>query len=241
MRDLRSDGRVSIQMDKTAFKPRIGLAWKPFGSQTTAVRAGYAIFHDSSWNQGAQGLWENPPYLAELDAFGSANQPIPCPFNNYGSATPFDCGNGRIFLPTLTGPPNPQLYPGALQVQNLNFKQGKVQQFNLNVEHQLPGNVGLTAGYAGSRSHHILVDGLNLNVGSPTACDPTNKNFNPNYTLGCGPGGTAFAAPYGPFTTINNNNDVGNARYDSLQIKAETKSARTGYTRFLAIRMRGIS
>jgi hypothetical protein len=225
---VRSDGRVGVQMDKTAFEPRIGLAWKPFGSQTTAVRAGYAIFHDSSWNQGAQGLWENPPYLAELDAFGSANQPIPCPFNNYGSATPFDCGNGRIFLPTLTGPPNPQLYPGALQVQNVNFKQGKVQQFNLNIEHQLPGNVVLTAGYAGSRASHILVDGLNLNVGSPSACGVVA-----GYTRGCGPGGTAFGPKWGSPTflfplTMNNNNDVGRAHYDSIQIKAETKSLSHG-------------
>jgi len=220
---VRSDGRVGIQMDKTAFEPRIGLAWKPFGSQTTSVRAGYAIFHDSSWNQGAQGLWENPPYLAELDNFFG-----PCPFNNSGSATPLDCGNQRLFLPTLSAPPNPQFYPGALQVQNLNFKQGKVQQFNLNIEHQLPGNVVLTAGYAGSRASHILVDGLNLNVGSPAACGVVA-----GYTRGCGPGGTAFGPKWGSPTflfplTMNNNNDVGRAHYDSIQIKAETKSLSHG-------------
>ena len=27
-----TDGRVGIQMDKTAFEPRIGIAWKPFGN-----------------------------------------------------------------------------------------------------------------------------------------------------------------------------------------------------------------
>jgi hypothetical protein len=225
---VRSDGRVGIQMDKTAFEPRIGLAWKPFGSQTTSVRAGYAVFHDSSWNQGAQGTWENPPYFAELDNFFG-----PCPFNNSGSATPLDCGNQRLFLPAIKAPPNPQLYPGALQVQNQNFHQGRVQQFNLNIEHQLPGNVVLTAGYAGSRSSHILVDGLNLNVGSPTACDPTSKEFNPNYHLGCAPGGGAFAPKWGAPTFVgalvmNNINDVGRAHYDSFQIKAETKSTRHG-------------
>lgn len=231
---VRSDGHVGIQMDKTAFEPRIGLAWRPFGSQKTAVRAGYAIFHDSSWNQGAQGLWENPPYLAELDAFGSATQPIPCPFNNYGNAT-FNCGNGRIFLPTLTGPPNPQFYPGALQVQNLNFKQGRVQQFNLNIERQLPGNIVLTTGYAGSRASRILVDGLNLNVGSPAQCalGPGDPGYDANYTLGCGPGRTAFGPKWGSPTflfplTMNNNSDVGRAHYDSIQIKAETKSSRHG-------------
>jgi hypothetical protein len=221
---VRSDSHVGIQWDKTAFEPRIGLAWKPFGSQKTSVRVGYAIFHDSSWNQGGQGLWENPPYLAELDNFFG-----PCPFNNSGSATPLDCGNQRLFLPTITAPPNPQLYPGALQVQNLGFKQGRVQQFNLNVEHQLPGNVVLTAGYAGSRSSHILAGQVNLNVGSPGACNGGTNG----YTLGCGPGGTAFAPKWGAPTflfplVMNSNNDVGRAHYDSIQIKAETKSVRHG-------------
>jgi hypothetical protein len=233
---VRSDGRVGIQMDKTAFEPRIGIAWKPFGSQKTAIRGGYAIFHDSSWNQGGQGLWENPPYFAESDNFI-----FTCPFNNSAQAKPANCGNQYLFLQLdannnlvpITAPPSPQSFPGTLQSQNLNFKQGRVQQFNVNVERQLPGNVVLTAGYAGSRSSHILVDGLNLNVGSPSACNPASANFDPNYKLGCAPGGGPFApkwgAPIFPFSlTIANNNDVGKAHYDSFQIKAETKSVRQG-------------
>src|SRR2546426_7227778 len=77
---VHSDGRVGIELDKTAWEPRIGLAWKPFGSQTTAVRAGYAMFHDSSWNQGGQGLWENPPYFAEIANFNFFPS-NPCPLN----------------------------------------------------------------------------------------------------------------------------------------------------------------
>jgi hypothetical protein len=46
--------------------------------------------------------------------------------------------------------------------------------------------------------------------------------------LGCAPGGGALVAPDGPFTNVANNNDIGRAHYDSLQIKAETKSARNG-------------
>jgi hypothetical protein len=220
---VHSDSHVGIQMDKTALEPRIGLAWKVMGSQSTVLRAGYAIFHDSSWNQGGQGLWENLPYLAEINHF-----PVLCPFGN----TTQNCGLERLFLlPNLqpiTGPLDPAEFPGALQSQNLDFKQGRVQQFNLNLERQLPANTVLTVGYAGSRSAHILVDGLNLNVGSPSACGTVA-----GYALGCGPGGTAFGPPFGPPTfpyplTINNNNDVGRAHYDSLQIKAETKSIRNG-------------
>lgn len=222
-----SDGRVGIQMDKTAFEPRIGLAWKPFGDAKTAVRAGYAMYHDSSWNQGAQGLWQNPPYYAELDNFSG-----PAAFQSLGTTTcgftgNQGCGLRTAFLPVITAQPDPSQFTGTIQSQNFNFKQGRVQQFTLNVEHQLPGDVVLTVGYAGSRSHHILMDGVNRNVDSPGACagGPTPQA---GYTLGCGPGGAFVPAPYGSFTVVANINDVGNARYDSLQVKAETKSARHG-------------
>jgi hypothetical protein len=223
---IRSSGSAGVQFDKTAFEPRIGLAWKPFGSQTTAIRAGYAIYHDSAWSQGAQGLWQNPPYYAETDQFNYFPS-FPCPFNNATSAAPANCGiQLGLLQPNLqpyTAQPNPANFTGTINAQNLNFKQGMVQQFNLNVERQIPGNVVLTVGYAGSRSTHILVDGVNENVGSPTACGVVA-----GYTFGCGPGGKAFTAPYGLFTTVANISDIGRAQYDSLQIKAETKSARHG-------------
>jgi hypothetical protein len=218
---VRSDGRVGIQMDKSAVEPRIGIAWKPFGLQNTAVRAGYAIFHDSSWNQGAQGLWENPPYFAD---FGNGFAGI-CPFGQ----TTTTCGVSHIMAGLVassnTVPPNPEFYFGNVQSQNLNFKQGMVQQYNLNIEHQLPGNIVLTAGYAGSHSTHILVDGLNLKLTSPTAC---TDGLHPGYTLGCGYVTPASGPQYALIQNYLNNNDAGRARYDSLQIKAETKSSRHG-------------
>lgn len=218
---------AGIQMDKTALEPRIGFAWKPWGSQRTVLRGGYAIFHDSSWNQGAQGLWQNPPYYAESDAFAFGGG---CPFataacaTTYGQ-TPYPALSISSGFPIFTGPPDPNTFSGTIFSQNADFKQGRVQQFNVNVERQLPGDIVLTAGYAGSRASHILVDGNNLNVGSPAACGVVS-----GYTLGCGPGGSAFGVPatHFPFSTVSNINDVGSAHYNSLQIKAETKSARHG-------------
>jgi len=232
---IRSGGSAGVQFDKTALEPRIGLAWKPGGSQNTAIRAGYAIYHDSAWSQGAQGLWENPPYFAETDQFNYFGAPppfgVPCPFNNATSAAPANCGlQLGLLLPTLkpyTAQPDPASFTGTIYTQNFNFKQGMVQQFNLNVERQLPGSVVLTVGYAGSRGSHILVAGLNKNVGSPGACG----GVVPGYTFGCGPGGAVIAQPYqfdGPFTNISEFGDIGRTRYDSLQVKAETKSARHG-------------
>jgi hypothetical protein len=218
---------VGIHYDKTAFDPRIGLAWKPFHNDRTALRAGYAIFHDSSWSQGAQGLWQNPPYYAESDgfAFGGA-----CTFATAACAqAPYNLTPSAISLsdgfPIFNSPPDPATFTGTIQAQNTDFKLGMVQQFNVDVEHQLPGEIVLTVGYAGSRTSHILIDGNNLNVTTPGACGVVS-----GYTLGCGPGGAAEGEPYPafPFSTIANISDQGRAHYDGLQVKAETKSSRYG-------------
>jgi Carboxypeptidase regulatory-like domain len=235
---VASNGRIGIEFDKTAFEPRIGLAWKPLGSQNTAIRLGYAIYHDSAWNQGGQGLWQNPPYYAEVDPptfsyqygspLGSLTDGFLLPLNAPSSIN-VPNADGVVAGAIYNAPVNPDNYTGTLQSMNRNFKQGIVQQFNLNVEHQLPGNVVLTVGYAGSRSAHILVSQVNENLGSPLACPGTGFTV-PGYTLGCGrnliiPPDSWLGAP---FQLVNSNNSVGAARYDSLQIKAETKSARHG-------------
>ncbi len=217
---------VGVQMDWTALEPRLGVAWKPFGSTKTAVRGGYAIFHDSSWNQGSQGLWQNPPYYAESDqyAFGGA-----CTFSTAVCATKYGQTPSAISasdgFPIFTAPPTPASFTGTILSHNLNFKQGQVQQFNVNVERQLPGSILLTVGYAGSRSSHILIDGNNLNVTSPSACGTVS-----GYTLGCGSNGAFVGLPYPtfPYSTIENITDQGRAHYNSLQIKAETMSSKHG-------------
>jgi carboxypeptidase family protein len=230
---VNSDSRVGIQFDKRAVEPRIGLAWKPWGRDSTAVRAGYAIYHDAAWSQGAQGLWQNPPYYAESDrfAFGGA-----CTFATAACAnapynlTPSAIGFSQGFQ--LIAPPTDPLafansFTGTLNSQNPDFKLGTVQQFNVNVEHQLPGAIVLTVGYAGSRGTHILTFGNNLNVDTPGACGSVT-----GYTIGCGPGGKFIHSPYFgtnfQFNTIANITDPGRTNYDGLQIKAETKSSKHG-------------
>jgi len=244
---VTTNGRVGIELDKTAYEPRIGFAWKPEGRQNLVVRGGYAIYHDSSWDQGGQGLWQNPPYYAEVDpctfclaygvAAGSLSAGFLLPLGTPSSLT-VNNGLGAIY----NAPVNPGSYTGTIQSMNRNFKLGQIQQFNLNVEQQLPGDAVFTFGYAGSRSHHILVSQLDENIVSPLACFAQTTNsvgtpipnpvYNPNYTLGCGlESNTPFETvwPYAaPLQFVVTNNSIGSAEYDSLEAKLETKNMRHG-------------
>lgn len=189
-------------------EPRIGVAWSPRGDRKTAIRLGYGIFHDSSWNQGAQGLWENPPFFGALEP-------------------PFGSSISQGFTPLLAPPTSPSQYGGAVYAQNLNFRSGVVQQFNVNVERQLPGQIVFTVGYAGARSAHLLEDGQNVNLASPSAC-----GVMPGYTFGCGITHVPWPAnPLNPaevIADIYDQYDNGSSRYDSLEVKAETRSSRHG-------------
>jgi len=227
---------AGVNMDWTALEPRIGAAWKVFGSEKTVLRAGYALYHDSAWSQGAQGLWQNPPFLGESDAF---NFFAACP-----SATAY-CATTLGQTPTSTSPylssgfqsiptpPTAANFTGTFYTEPTNLKLGRVQQFNVNIETQLPGNLVLTEGYAGSRGTHILVAGNDLNTSGPSACGTVG-----GYTLGCSPGGAPYVAPYA--TTDPGGNaislfgDVGKTNYDSLQVKVETKTPRYGLYALLA-------
>ncbi len=216
---------AGVNMDWTAAEPRIGAAWKVFGSDKTVVRAGYSLYHDSAWSQGANGLWQNPPFLGETDAFASAG----CAFvTSYCATNPAIMGTPSAIslssgFQTLTTPPTASTFSGSFYTEPANLKLGRVNQFNVNVERQLIGNLVLTAGYAGSRGTHILVIGNDLNTGSPSACGSVS-----GYTLGCLSTGAPYVPPYNTYDAIFEFGDVGKTNYDSLQIKAETKTAKYG-------------
>jgi hypothetical protein len=220
---------AGINMYWGALEPRVGLTWKVLGSDKTVLRLGFGIYHDSSWNQGAQGLWQNPPDLGESDQFPTTFS-AGCAFATSYCATTlgqtpelsFTASTGFPLLPT---PQNVATYPGTFVYQPRNFQPGRVHQYNVNVERQLPGNVLLTAGYAGSTGGHLLVIGNDLNTSSPSACGSVS-----GYTLGCLPGGAPYIYPYNPpnYNAILLYGDVGTTHYNSLQVKAETKTPKYG-------------
>jgi len=220
---------AGINMYKGAYEPRVGLTWKVLGSDKTVMRLGFGIFHDSSWNQGAQGLWQNPPNLGESDVF-PATFSAGCAFSTSYCATtlgqsPENVATASGGFPLLPTPQNVATFVGTYNYQPTDFQPGRVHQYNANVERQLPGNVVLTAGYAGSVGGHLLEFGNAINVNSPSACGTVS-----GYTIGCLPDGAAYTYPYPApnYNTILIMGDVGKTHYNSMQLKAETKAPKYG-------------
>jgi Carboxypeptidase regulatory-like domain len=214
-------GAAGIKMDWTMVEPRLGATWKVGGSDKTVLRLGYGLYHDAAWSQGAGGLWQNPPFLGESDAFGAQG----CAFATSYCSTVLNQSTSAVSLSAgfqpLPTPQNAATFTGNFNYEPTNLKHGIVQQYNVNVERQLLGNLVLTAGFAGAQGTHILVTGNKINTGSPSACGTVQ-----NYTLGCNPNGSAYNPPdIAPnFNSIFLFGDVGKTSYNSLQIKAEEKT-----------------
>jgi hypothetical protein len=152
-----------------------------------------------------------------------------------GTPENISLSNGFATIPT---PPTAANFTGSFYTEPTNLKLGRVQQYNVNLEHQFAGNVVLTAGYAGSHGSHILVAGNNLNTVSPGDCVAGS-----GYTLGCNPDGSAYCPPYATDTaagycgggnSIFLFGDVGATTYQSLQVKAETKTSKHGLYALIA-------
>src|SRR5208337_3284486 len=120
---------AGIKMDWTALEPRLGLAWKVLGSDKTVVRGGYAIYHDSGWSMGAQGLWQNPPFAAESFGiqFGGCTTvtaycaSIPGQTPNIGPSAPGGFSQMVGFsdgFPSIPSPVTPPNFAGSFNTEN---------------------------------------------------------------------------------------------------------------------------
>ena len=150
-----------------AFGPRIGLAWSPFGSPKTSVRAGFGMFYNpveqlvyKQFNGappfGAApfltNILYNTPYQHQ-DGTTAVN-PFPL-FNQPPAGQPVDWS---IFRPTsLFGQQNPHRRPE------------EAQQYNLTIQHQFAHDLVLQVGYVGSEGHFLAIN-HDLNPGNAQTC-----------------------------------------------------------------------
>jgi hypothetical protein len=198
-----ADSAIGVKTDHSGIEPRVGFAWSPFASKKTVLRGGYGLFHDTGAQGGSTGPYENPPY-ANAYAFTSDNV---TPVRTL--ATGFPVNNVPI---------SPTAYTGNWYAWDPNYKMGRIQQWNLNIQQQLPGSMVLTVAYAGTHGTRLMEKNFNFNTAPPGAY--TNPRS---------------LRPYSLYNNIYVTDSHGWLRYDSLQAKLEKRAAKglyvlAGYT-----------
>lgn len=182
-----SDKYAGIKPYYRGFEPRLGISYSPW-SNKNAIRLGYGILHDGGWNLGAEGLDLNPPFYSTYSF--QTDDVTPATTLSQGFPVPIK--------------PDVNNLSGNVYSQNTNFKPGMVQQYNLDLQRELPASTVLTVAYVGSRGSHLQTENWNLNTAPPNLqIDPANLR------------------PYPQFFDVIGLIDRGLSRYDSLQIKAE--------------------
>jgi carboxypeptidase family protein len=124
-----------INTDKNNFSPRVGLAWRLDQSNRTVLRGGFGIFHPTVAVQGIRDLLATNEFRYFVTRRGGTLA------HGFSQGTPAvdlaDFGNQGID-PDLESP--------------------DIYQYNLTLERELPGDIGLRVSYIGSTMRKLLVD-----------------------------------------------------------------------------------
>jgi Carboxypeptidase regulatory-like domain/TonB-dependent Receptor Plug Domain len=129
--------------------PRIGFAWDPKGDGKMAIRGGYGVFFEhTNGNEGNTESLENSPPIAL-----TSTQANVVGYGNIG-------GGGLLFPLSLNSIPNKAIWP-------------YMQQWNLNVQKELPSHVLLSVAYVGSKGTHLVL------IGNENQLQPVPSASNP--------------------------------------------------------------
>ena len=140
-----------------AFGPRFGLSYSL--SPKTVIRSGYGIFYSprfgttSASNFGAAGATLNSSWVSSLDGVTPLN-PITNPYPN------------GVFQTSNSTADQLLLGQSILFMDRGNVSNSYSEQWNFNIQRELPGNLLLEAGYAGNRGVHLPI-GIDFNQLNP--------------------------------------------------------------------------
>jgi hypothetical protein len=141
-------GSDVMTSDRNNWAPRIGFAYRPFNDNKTVIRGGYGIFYNviPVFIGIRQLSWQNTPFLL-TETFEAAAGNTP----SLTLANPFP-GAGRLS-------PNP-----SITAVNRNLTNTYAQQWNLTIERELYGNVGMRASYIGNKATRVPWYNYNRNL-----------------------------------------------------------------------------
>jgi hypothetical protein len=219
-------------LSRLKFAPRLGASFQI--NPKTVLRGGYAILYAplryDPTSSLAPGYTQANNYVASND---NDQTPLNSLSNPFPSGLQKPAGNSAG---ALTGAGN------SVTSYDQNFHAPRVQQFSVDVERELPGQIALDVSYIGSRSTNLSP--------SPTSSTPININqLNPsNFTLGSSlsdevanpdyvAGGAGILGqptisrsqslrPFPQFSSVNLFVSSAHADYNALLIKAEKRAGR---------------
>lgn len=172
--------RSFVDTDKKNFAPRIGFAYDMFGTGRTVLRGGYGFFYFMDRGGIDNQLGQNPPFTGQSsyryqDGYRITFTGMGCA---PGATAPLCAG-----LPVVTNN-DPTLATGPLPAKTFatfdpNNPTGvtvfavlpsnvpsNVQQWNLQLQHELTPNMGLSLGYVGTKGTHLATY-YNMNKRGP--------------------------------------------------------------------------
>jgi hypothetical protein len=187
-----------IPWDKTDIGPRLGFAYNV--KEKTVIRGFYGIFYGGEENQGGN------PNRGESAPFNQSPQ-LNRPSGVANFAPDPLIGNGQATQGIAYGFPS-NVFSGfpvsSLQFRSIaeDFRNAMVQEWNLAIQHQFPGNMALEVGYLGNHQSHQLLQP------DPNSC--------PNvYVFSTGQTCNSYR-PYKDIGSISGTASFGFGNYDAL-------------------------
>ncbi|MDQ6699642.1 MAG: TonB-dependent receptor, partial [Acidobacteriota bacterium] len=200
-------GRALIAPDRNDFGPRAGFAYRTGFLGETVVRGGYGIYYTPQISNAIFAMAEGAQATAGAAIIGNITGAPNVFFNN-----PFAAAATAGGLPFAVS-------------NDQNLRDSYVQQWNMNVQHKLPGDVVLDVGYVGSKGTRLIVTFEDLNrpiqvVDPRTPGLPSLNARRPDQLFQ---------------RAVRSDKSIGNSIYHSLQVKAERRMSRgltflTAYT-----------
>ncbi|MGO9864228.1 MAG: TonB-dependent receptor domain-containing protein [Terriglobales bacterium] len=230
--------------DRKDFAPRVSIAWDVTGKGKTVIRAGYGVFFDSSSQDMVNGHFPYSPAFDPGPAYNNApTVPLADQILSTGLA-PSVITNGIQTGVPIYEPTTVCNYECDAFGFDRNIKTPYMENYNLNIQHQLNSKAVIQIGYVGSQGHRLwrffdLSQPSNATVTAYDVSYAASNNYSwtdsennvhsgPCVTAGVPTGGPGCISSYGvPRNYIPNNpygsfyllqeNSTGKSNYNALQ------------------------